>query len=1349
MRLRDSIVCNMHQFVMIAILAIIFTCSPTFIWSVSPQKSPQFITPTNGITLPLANVLIRWTVVSGADSYAIGVRNLTNNVIIVNQENIQKKTYYILDKSKLIAGNQYKVAVGAIGNDGIEQWTDNTGISVIFQVAGNSPTPPVAVTTPQPSNNTPKLKDILVNADHISLIVGENAQFTSKIKITAQFSDNSTKDITWTNDYQFKMNNTAIAQAPKNGTMVGIREGNTELVITYQDKQKIIPVVVTAKTQANIPTPPVIVPTPQPSNNTPKLIDILVNTEQISLIVGEKVPFTSKIKITAQFNDNSTKDITWTNDYLFKMKNTMIAQAPGNGTMVGIREGNTELVITYLDKQKIVPVVVTATIGTNPNTPPVTVPTQQTNNNTPPTTGTPTMQTTGSSIISVNGLPDTTTVIMGSRPILSGTFQCTKQIVGILLTVHGWSGSPNAPFTVYRVNPHTTMVDLKKVILTTTQRPFTTPGDYHITIEMQPEGEKIQTVGEFTLRVTGIPNTPPITVPTPQTNNDTLPTTGTPTVQTTGLSIISVNGLPDTMTVTMGSRPILSGTFQCTKQIVGILLTVNGWSGSPNAPFTVYRVNPHTTMVDLKKVILTTNQRPFTTPGDYHIIIGMQPEGEKIQTVGEFTLRVSIPTTPQSVGNDIPVKVPDNFPVVQEITDNDFSVLYNQQNDCVEAVVNFGSKQLPTNSGFYLIIKDGNKILYRGDDYTKLTFNASPQNWLNKYYANWSVSSILPTGRGKSYQCSIIAKGDGVKNSITNKVISIPQVKPVNNNVYDNSKIGDKIASIAKQKYGNITTPGSQCLNGVQNILDEAGIKTIRVASAYLFPTTGIAGTDFLNYYSEVNNLNNIDINTLSNGAICVYESGPGHRDGHIEIKTDIGFISDYRHIDRKLYYGHKPFHVYIPNGTILNNGSMPIETPVNVPDADTSPVTQVQSHTNVKAFDFVEARYLSENIKYPKGSPLRKYDAFYVSVRVSESAMVASSPQIPRVCVRIYLEAGRQLLTTIYLYQTHTVSTKDTACSFEEYIFVDNGQGLPREKNLLFSFMIANDTNTETFCNAPVKAPNQILQQTVSSNEIQKNPQNSPVNITNSNSLADPKCFQTIMEEMGRKYRARPKKSDILGREERYVSKYKGSNWFGAEWSGGQNIAAKELGNLDVPPINIVDETAKLHDTLCYLGFKNAEHKSLWWLTTNFPIEDVKKMTDITSKRYKKALLPTGCSYEEAIQIIQDSDEIINYHLFKKSAESHILDMGNVDEISENLNQDLYIYINQCVAFNKLDNIYQLARYKHGPFVNTPDLRPDFAYLSYLTLNSKVKWVFDNKYLPLKSAVIIYNLKHDIVSLF
>lgn len=110
------------------------------------------------------------------------------------------------------------------------------------------------------------------------------------------------------------------------------------------------------------------------------------------------------------------------------------------------------------------------------------------------------------------------------------------------------------------------------------------------------------------------------------------------------------------------------------------------------------------------------------------------------------------------------------------------------------------------------------------------------------------------------------------------------------------------------------TSEGS-CLNAVENILEKTlNIKAKRPNSAYEFPNCYNRYTDFLKFYSLVDNSN--PLYSLPIGSIIVWDKELKHKHGHIEIKTKnpCEFTSDYIQISRVTYgLQEKPYKIYVP----------------------------------------------------------------------------------------------------------------------------------------------------------------------------------------------------------------------------------------------------------------------------------------------------------------------------------------------------------------------------------------------------------------------------------------------------
>ncbi len=128
------------------------------------------------------------------------------------------------------------------------------------------------------------------------------------------------------------------------------------------------------------------------------------------------------------------------------------------------------------------------------------------------------------------------------------------------------------------------------------------------------------------------------------------------------------------------------------------------------------------------------------------------------------------------------------------------------------------------------------------------------------------------------------------------------------------TSFGRSVAKMAEKMYGGSNRSSRRCLEAVQNILDESGIKTDRVPSAYMFVSAVKDDNLFKDYYF-LTQYNSFNFDKAKAGTIIVFNSEPGHPHGHIEIKVfGTAWVSDYKQLKRRFYGSQKvPFMVYVP----------------------------------------------------------------------------------------------------------------------------------------------------------------------------------------------------------------------------------------------------------------------------------------------------------------------------------------------------------------------------------------------------------------------------------------------------
>ncbi|MCX7749909.1 MAG: copper amine oxidase N-terminal domain-containing protein [Clostridia bacterium] len=103
--------------------------------------APVVTHPSNYAALDKNNIQINWGNVPGAARYIIAVRDLNTNMQIVTDEDVKLSTSFIIPASKLEEGHKYKVAVGAVSDQGEQSWTEENYFSI--KNAQKSLVPPV------------------------------------------------------------------------------------------------------------------------------------------------------------------------------------------------------------------------------------------------------------------------------------------------------------------------------------------------------------------------------------------------------------------------------------------------------------------------------------------------------------------------------------------------------------------------------------------------------------------------------------------------------------------------------------------------------------------------------------------------------------------------------------------------------------------------------------------------------------------------------------------------------------------------------------------------------------------------------------------------------------------------------------------------------------------------------------------------------------------------------------------------------------------------------------------------------------------------------------------------------
>ncbi len=110
---------------------------------ITQLDTPKITSPSDGDSLDLGRVNIRWNSVSGADYYKIAVLDTTTGSKIIDNETVDGTSYKI-SSGDLTEGHNYKIAVGACGDNGSESyWADS-----YFSIKSIAPTGSVNISSP-------------------------------------------------------------------------------------------------------------------------------------------------------------------------------------------------------------------------------------------------------------------------------------------------------------------------------------------------------------------------------------------------------------------------------------------------------------------------------------------------------------------------------------------------------------------------------------------------------------------------------------------------------------------------------------------------------------------------------------------------------------------------------------------------------------------------------------------------------------------------------------------------------------------------------------------------------------------------------------------------------------------------------------------------------------------------------------------------------------------------------------------------------------------------------------------------------------------------------------------------
>ncbi|MDI3528973.1 MAG: lactocepin [Thermoanaerobacter sp.] len=180
-----------------------------------------------------------------------------------------------------------------------------------------------------------QIKVPLENVDLVSVAAEPNqieipAGKTAKVAITAEFKDR-TVDVT--NKVRFESADESIAKVEADGTVKGIKQGETTVTAMYQNKTVEIKVKVVAPVQEGIEVQPSSIEVPAGLTSAIKVYSILSNGEKIE--VTQSAKYTVADKTIAEYN---------------------------NGVVKGLAKGNTILKVEYSGSSFEVPIKVTEAV---------------------------------------------------------------------------------------------------------------------------------------------------------------------------------------------------------------------------------------------------------------------------------------------------------------------------------------------------------------------------------------------------------------------------------------------------------------------------------------------------------------------------------------------------------------------------------------------------------------------------------------------------------------------------------------------------------------------------------------------------------------------------------------------------------------------------------------------------------------------------------------------------------------------------------------------------------------------------------------------------------------------------
>ncbi|MGI9951287.1 Ig-like domain-containing protein [Moorellaceae bacterium AZ2] len=215
------------------------------------------------------------------------------------------------------ASGNSSIAVVAPGGQVTGNGTGNTTVTVSY--GGKQASVPVVVTAPV-------MTGLKVEPASVTLEIGQSQQ----LKVTAQYSDGSTRDVTA--EASYNSSNNAVALVSAGGLVTAVKDGACTVTVNYQGRSASVPV--TVKAPAVVQTGVSVSPNP-----------VVVNKYG-----------SVRLTVVVIYSNGSTQDVTTYAQYT--SADTSIATVKPNGVVYGKRDGQTEVIVTYNGNTYRVPVKV-------------------------------------------------------------------------------------------------------------------------------------------------------------------------------------------------------------------------------------------------------------------------------------------------------------------------------------------------------------------------------------------------------------------------------------------------------------------------------------------------------------------------------------------------------------------------------------------------------------------------------------------------------------------------------------------------------------------------------------------------------------------------------------------------------------------------------------------------------------------------------------------------------------------------------------------------------------------------------------------------------------------------------